>query len=85
VAGVSTCMALVGGLVLGLSSRYAEIHPESTMMQKFVPHFYFNLGRVIGFGILGGIIGSLGAVFSLSANWLGFLTIIVGLVMILSV
>ena len=38
VAGVSTCMALVGGLVLGMSARHAELHPEATAMQKFRPH-----------------------------------------------
>src|SRR3989344_5696276 len=29
VAGVSTCMALIGGLVLSLSARHAEPHPEA--------------------------------------------------------
>jgi len=29
-AGLSTCMALVGGLVLGISARFAESHPEAT-------------------------------------------------------
>ncbi|MDO8668993.1 MAG: sulfite exporter TauE/SafE family protein [Candidatus Buchananbacteria bacterium] len=82
VAGVSTCMALVGGLVLGLASRYAEIHPEASIKQKFIPHFYFNLGRIIGFGILGGVIGLLGTAFRMSSNVLGLLTIIVGGVMI---
>src|SRR5690349_20570746 len=38
VAGVSTCMALIGGLVLGLSARHAEQHPEATALQKFRPH-----------------------------------------------
>jgi len=82
VAGVSTCMALVGGLVLSLSARHAELHPEATPKQKFRPHLYFNLGRIIGFGLLGGIIGSLGKAFSPSPNVLGGMTIIVGLVMI---
>lgn len=82
VAGVSTCMALVGGLVLGLSSRHAEAHPEATIGQKFMPNIYFNLGRIMGFGILGGLIGLMGTVFKMSANILGILTIIVGGVMI---
>ena len=29
-AGVSTCMALIGGLVLGISARHTEKHPEAT-------------------------------------------------------
>jgi copper chaperone CopZ len=43
-AGISSCMALVGGLVLGASTRYAEKHPEATPAQKFRPHLFFNLG-----------------------------------------
>ncbi|HBU07288.1 MAG TPA: hypothetical protein DEB09_04360 [Candidatus Magasanikbacteria bacterium] len=82
VAGVSTCMALIGGLVLSLSARHAELHPEATAWQKFRPHLFFNLGRIGGFFILGGIIGWLGSAFKLSTNLLGFLTILVSLVMV---
>ena len=82
-AGVSTCMALVGGLVLGVSTRYAEKHPEAAAVQKFGPHLYFNLGRVIGFALLGGILGAIGSFFHISTFVLGILTIVVGLVMLL--
>ena len=82
VAGISTCMAMVGGLVLGLSARHSELHPEATAQQKFRPHLFFNLGRVIGFALLGGIIGLLGSAFKISASFLGILTFAVSLVMI---
>lgn len=82
VAGISTCMALVGGLVLSLSARHAELHPEISAKQKFVPHLYFNLGRILGFGVLGGVIGMLGSVVRPSIGTLGFMTIVVGGVMI---
>src|SRR3989339_1097503 len=82
-AGVSTCMALVGGLVLSAATRHAEAHPEATVIQKFMPHVYFNLGRIIGFALLGWMLGSLGSFFQVSAFALGMLTIIVGLVMLL--
>lgn len=82
VAGVSTCMALVGGLVLSISARHAEAHPEITVKQKFTPHIYFNLGRVLGFGFLGGVLAMLGSVVQPSAGTLGLMTIIIGGVMI---
>ncbi len=82
VAGVSTCMALVGGLVLGISARHAEAHPEISAKQKFTPHLYFNLGRILGFGLLGGMLALLGSVVQPSAGTLGFMTIIIGGVMI---
>ena len=82
-AGLSTCMAIVGGLVLAASARFAEKHPSATTLQKFKPHIFFNLGRIIIFSILGGIIGFAGSFFQLSPMALGILTILVGIIMIL--
>ena len=82
-AGLSTCMALVGGLILGASARFAEKHPTATTLQKFKPHIYFNFGRVISYFILGGIIGYLGSFFQLSPSTLGFIIIVVGGIMLL--
>ena len=76
-------MALVGGLVLGISSKHNEKHPEATPMQKFRPHLFFNLGRVLGFAFLGGILGMIGSVFQPSSITLGSLTIFIGLVMLI--
>jgi sulfite exporter TauE/SafE/copper chaperone CopZ len=81
-AGFSTCMALVGGLILGISSRHAEKHPEATPIQKFRPHLYFNLGRIISYFVLGGVIGLAGKAFQLSGSILGVLIIIIGVVML---
>jgi sulfite exporter TauE/SafE len=82
-AGFSTCMALVGGLVLGLSARYAEKHQSATPAQKFKPHLFFNLGRIITFFILGGVIGLFGSFFKLDSSVTGLLTIGIGIVMII--
>lgn len=83
VAGISTCMALIGGLVLSLSARHSELHPEATAMEKFRPHLYFNLGRIGGYALLGGIIGLVGAALQFSPNLLGTITLLVSLIMIL--
>lgn len=82
-AGISTCMALVGGLVLGVSTRFAKQNPESTGLQKFIPHLYFNLGRVISYFVLGGVIGYAGSFFKISTSVLGLLVVVVGLIMLL--
>ncbi|HSR89255.1 MAG TPA: sulfite exporter TauE/SafE family protein [Candidatus Udaeobacter sp.] len=82
VAGVSTCMALVGGLVLSLAARHAEQHPEATAAQKFRPHIFFNLGRIVGFAVLGGFVGLIGQAFKPANNLLGVLTVIIGGVMV---
>lgn len=82
VAGFSSCMALIGGLVLGLAARHSELHPEATALQKFRPHVFFNIGRILGYAFFGGVIGLLGSAFRPSAGTLGVMTIIVGVVMI---
>ena len=82
-AGISTCMALVGGLVLAASAQFAEKHPQASSLQKFKPHLFFNAGRIISFFILGGVIGYAGTFFQLSSTTLGLLTIAVGGVMVL--
>ncbi|OGL78803.1 hypothetical protein A3E39_01420 [Candidatus Uhrbacteria bacterium RIFCSPHIGHO2_12_FULL_60_25] len=82
VAGISTCMALVGGLILGVSARHAERHPEATSWQKFRPHLYFNVGRILGYAALGGLLGILGGFLKLSNTMLMFLTLAVGVVMV---
>jgi sulfite exporter TauE/SafE/copper chaperone CopZ len=82
-AGISTCMALVGGLVLGVSARHAEKHPEATAAQKFRPHAFFNIGRIGAFFLLGGLLGTLGGFLSPSAVALGILTMLVAVVMLL--
>jgi len=83
VAGLSTCMAMVGGLVLATSARFSEMHPEASMKQKFLPNVYFNIGRVGGFAFLGGLLGFLGATFQLSSFAVGFMTLLIGGVMFL--
>ena len=82
-AGFSTCMALIGGLVISVASKYAENHPTQTPLQKFMPHIFFNLGRIISFIILGAVIGAIGSAFALKGTALGLLTIAVGVVMLI--
>lgn len=82
-AGVSTCMALVGGLVLGAAARFSEKHPSSSSFERFKPHIFFNIGRIISYFVLGGVVGYFGSLFQLSTSVLGLLTIAVGGIMLL--
>ena len=83
VAGFSTCMALVGGLTLGLSSKYAESHPNASVAQKFRPHIFFVMGRILGYAFLGGILGALGTVLKFSSLTNGVITLLLGIVMLI--
>lgn len=81
-AGVSTCAALVGGLVLGVSARYNELHGELSWKEKFVPHLWFNAGRVGGFAVFGFLLGLLGNFLSVSIGFTGTLTLLAGIAML---
>lgn len=81
-AGFSTCMALVGGLVLGLSARYAEKHQTATTKQRFTPHLFFNLGRIVLFTALGGLIGLFGSAIKINSSFTGLVAIVIGFVML---
>ncbi|MFA7277483.1 MAG: sulfite exporter TauE/SafE family protein [Candidatus Gracilibacteria bacterium] len=60
VASLSTCMAVVGGLLLSLSANYAKSG------DKVKPQVMFHIGRLIGFFILGGVIGLIGSAFKIT-------------------
>lgn len=82
-AAVSTCIAVVGGLLLAVAEKFNESHPELSGIQKFRPHLYFNAGRIVGYTGFGAAVGGLGSVLTLSPQVNGYLTILVSVVMLL--
>ncbi len=83
VASMSTCLAATGGLLIAIAAKYKEKHPELTGKQAFKPHIYFNIGRILSYMILGGLVGALGSLFTLTPVMNGILTIIIAVVMLL--
>lgn len=77
IASVSTCLAVVGGLVLSLSASSAK--EGGTWRTQTL----FHVGRLGGFFILGGAIGTIGSSFYLGLNANIILNIIVALVMLI--
>jgi uncharacterized protein len=77
VASLSTCMAVVGGLVLSMSATFAK---EGDRVR---PQALFHMGRIVSFFVLGGAIGVLGSAFSLSTTATIVLSVIIGLVMLI--
>lgn len=75
IASISTCMAVVGGLVLSMSANYAK---EG---EKVRPQVLFHIGRIVSFFILGGVIGSAGSVFQFGAMGTLILNILLALVL----
>ena len=83
-AGVSTCMALVGGLVLAVSASHAAAvgyEDGRPTRGSLRPHLVFQAGRILGFAVLGAALGALGAQLGLPEKAQAVLTLAVALVM----
>jgi len=62
-AGVSTCMAMVGGIILALSASAAGRSTAKGTAARTSPwrvNLTFQAGRIAGFGLLGAALGALG-------------------------
>ena len=77
VASLSTCMAVVGGLLLSMSATFAK---EGDRVR---PQLLFHAGRLISFFVLGGVIGAIGSAFALNTTATFILGILIGLVMLI--
>ncbi len=82
-AGLSSCAALVGGIVLSMSKQWLEVHEGSdSTFRKLQPHFLFNAGRLISYAVLGALLGAIGSALQLSLTFMSVLIIAVSALMI---
>jgi sulfite exporter TauE/SafE/copper chaperone CopZ len=77
IASVSTCMAVVGGLVLSMSATFSKAD------SGYKPQVMFHLGRLTAFYVLGGVIGVIGSQFQLSTTVTFVLSLAVGIVLLI--
>jgi sulfite exporter TauE/SafE/copper chaperone CopZ len=77
IASLSTCMAVVGGLVLSMSATFSK---EG---DKIRPQILFHVGRIVSFIVFGGIIGAIGSAFTLDASANFVISLLIGLIMLI--
>ncbi len=78
IASVSSCLAVVGGLVLSLSATVSQ-----DKISDVKPMMLFHGGRLISFAVLGGILGAIGSAIGISFTVTAILGIIASVVMII--
>jgi uncharacterized protein len=78
IASVSSCLAIVGGLVLSLSAKVAQDGVRDTKTFTL-----FHVGRIVSFAGLGGILGALGGVIGINFTLTAMLGILASVVMLL--
>lgn len=79
VASLSSCLAIVGGLVLSLSAKVAK--DENGSNKKMFS--LFHLGRLLSFALLGGVLGLIGETLGVSFTFSVILGLIASAVMII--
>ncbi len=82
IVGVLTsihCVGMCGGIMLTQSI----LKEEKSKFQTLIPAILYNAGRVTSYTIIGGIVGALGSVLSLSLNVKAGLQIAAGIFMVI--
>jgi copper chaperone CopZ len=79
IASLSSCLAIVGGLVLSLSAKFAQ--DEGGVAKK--PMMLFHLGRLVSFALLGGVLGFVGKTIGINFIISQVLGLIASFVMVL--
>lgn len=82
VASLSSCAALVGGVLLAMSKQWNELYGGVDEDKRVTPFVLFNVGRLLSFALLGGILGLIGSFFQISLQFTAVLIIAVSLVMV---
>lgn len=78
IASVSSCLAVVGGLVLSLSAKISQDNVSDT--KTFI---LFHIGRLVSFALLGGVLGLVGSAIGISFTFTAILGIVASTVMLL--
>ena len=82
-ASLSSCAALVGGIILSMSKQWGQLYGEnSSTSKRLQPHLIFNLGRIISYGLFGALLGIIGSRLQISIQFTSFLIVAMSFLMI---
>jgi sulfite exporter TauE/SafE/plastocyanin domain-containing protein/copper chaperone CopZ len=76
------CLAMCGGINLSQSVRGEAVDGGSTLA-RVGPGLLYNAGRVVSYTVIGGAVGALGSVLSVSGKARGILVLVAGVFMVL--
>lgn len=80
VASVSSCLAVVGAVIIAFSEKYQS--EEKNFYDNAVrPNIFFHIGRLATFFFLGGLLGLIGGEINISGNFISVYTIVIAAVM----
>lgn len=77
------CIAMCGGINLTLCMSNQEKTDSESKFNSLRPSFLYNLGRVLSYTIVGGIVGGIGSVISFTGRLQGIIQLLAGLFMVI--
>ena len=80
-ASFSSCLAVVGGIVIAFSEKYRDDSRNKFFQSAFLSNVKFHVGRILTFFVLGGLLGLIGGKINLSGNFISAYTILIAVVM----
>ena len=82
VASLSTCFVVVGSIIIAFNEKYRSEGSNSAAGKALVPNVLFQIGRLVTFFILGGVLGLIGGELNLSGRFISIYTLIIAIVML---
>lgn len=77
------CLAMCGGINLSQCIPQAAKQGQEGRMASLRPSLLYNIGRVISYTVVGGIVGALGSVISFSGSFKGIVQLVAGIFMVI--
>ncbi|MSU75182.1 MAG: hypothetical protein EXS55_01565 [Candidatus Magasanikbacteria bacterium] len=75
VAASSSCIAVTGGLLLSSAAKFNERFQSTKKFGRMRPVLLFIVGRVVGYAVLGGVLGMVGGFLTPSPLITGLITL----------
>lgn len=78
------CVGMCGGLIVTYTASSQKRKENCKQCErKYMPHWQYNLGRLISYTVIGGILGGFGSFFGINPTFTGIVTIVASCFMVL--
>jgi uncharacterized protein len=77
------CVGMCGGFIMAYSTRQLQITNDKLQIANHKLHLQYNLGRLISYTIIGGILGGFGSFFGINPNFSGALLLFASIFMVI--
>jgi sulfite exporter TauE/SafE len=80
IASISSCLAIVGSVVIAFGEKCA-VEGKSSLKLALKPNIFFHVGRLVTFFILGGVLGLIGGELNLNSHFISVYSMVIAVVM----